>query len=411
VAWGLIRLGGKFLLHHREDRTRTELKNYVLPGGRFKPGDLPVESQTPNALRQLHVTRSSLAIGALPRTLERELQEELALCVGEDYQATFRVVLDPYRRVEGTENKHSYTEYLLELYDISLTPEGEAQLLEVIADSGEKLVWFSVEDLVDPTGRTDGKRAFVDALGQHFGRQLSEFLEATPSSSTVPFRFKTRAEAVELPAHHDEPVLVGETGKERPRHVGFTEDGHALLMLIAAHAKGLEIDPTAGHVRLLPGGWVNAESDSARSALEELQSLLAAENLPLLQRVREQFVRLSVVPEFLFFDEGVFGYQLHPQTASKGALELQLKLSSSVWSSAITRSVSIPLTANMFRSLQTIAEGGVGPGDLERFGYSDETMKKNCKEMLDDKTRPFGLRKLVRQSGKQYQIGVNRRET
>ncbi len=411
VAWGLIRLGRKFLLHHREDRTRTEIKNYVLPGGRFKPGDLPVESQAPNALRQLHAARSKLAIGALPRTLERELHEELALCVGEDYQATFRVVLDPYRRVEGTENKHSYTEYLLELYDISLTAAGEAQLLEVIADSGEKLVWFSVEDLVDPTGRTDGKRAFVDALGQHFGRHLSEFLEAIPSSSTVPFRFRTRAEAVELPVRHDEPVRVGETGKERPRHVRLTEDGHSLLILIAAHAKELQIEPDACHLRLLPGGWVKAESDSARSALEEAQSLLTAENLPLLQRVAEQFVRLSVAPEFLFFNEACFGYQLHPQAASKGKLELKLKLPSSVWSSAITRSASIPLAANMFRSLQAIAEGGVGPGDLERFGYSDETMKKNCKEMLDEKTRPFGLRKLVRQSGKQYQIGVNRLET
>jgi hypothetical protein len=61
----------------------------------------------------------------------------------------------------------------------------------------------------------------------------------------------------------------------------------------------------------------------------------------------------------------------------------------------------------MLRSLVAIESGIVGPGDLERFGYSDETMKKNCKEMLDEKFRALGLRKLVRRSGKLYQICVS----
>ena len=40
VAWGLVRIGGRFLLRHREDKTRPEGKNFVPPGGRLSLSDL-----------------------------------------------------------------------------------------------------------------------------------------------------------------------------------------------------------------------------------------------------------------------------------------------------------------------------------------------------------------------------------
>jgi 8-oxo-dGTP pyrophosphatase MutT (NUDIX family) len=407
VAWGLIRLGGKFLLHHREDRHRADIKNYVLPGGRFKPGDLPPELQVPRTLRQIHLTESRLAIDALEQTLVRELNEELGLHIGEDWHPTKRVILNPYRRVEGSENKHSFTEYVLALYDISLTPEGEARLLDRIAHSSGGLVWFSVADLVDPIGRSDGRRAFIDALSQQFGNRLHEFLSGTPSSSTILYRFSTRTEAVELPAIHDDPVLIGETGKEKPKPIELSDEGHALLLLLGAHGKGLKLVPEPAHLSFLPGGWVKAESQMALAELAHLQSQLTAEGLSLLQQVGEHFVRVSVDPEFLFFGERLFSYRLLAKDDSRGDVELKLKLPASPWSGAISWSLSILVAPNMLRSLVAIESGIVGPGDLERFGYSDETMKKNCKEMLDEKFRALGLRKLVRRSGKLYQICVS----
>ena len=237
VAWGLIRLGGKFVLHHREDRTRLDIKNYVLPGGRFKPGDLPLELQTRDTLRKLHASVSQVAIDALPRTLSRELLEELGLHIGEDCHASNRVILEPYRWVEGSQNKHAYTEYVLALYDVSLTPEGEARLLDRIADSGDTLVWFSIEDLVDPTGRADGKRAFIDALVQQFGDKLPDFL-GPPPHRAQPLTVSTSGlRRSRFPSRYDEPVLIGETGKERPRVLGFSEEGHALLLLMCRTRK------------------------------------------------------------------------------------------------------------------------------------------------------------------------------
>ena len=122
VAWGIIRLGDRFLLHHREDRSRSEVKNYVFPGGRFRPLDLPAEKWDAATLRHLHKSASRLAMGALEQTLHRELGEELKLS-SEDWSATPSVVLEPYRKIEGSKNAHELTEYLIALYAISLTPE------------------------------------------------------------------------------------------------------------------------------------------------------------------------------------------------------------------------------------------------------------------------------------------------
>lgn len=408
VAWGLIRLGGFFLLRHREDKSRPDIKNYVLPGGRFKPGDLPLGAQTPGTLRQLHQEGACLAIDALDRTLARELTEELGLHLGEDCFTGRKTRLRPYRRTEGSANNYSFSEYVLVLYEVSLTLEGESHLLDHVANSSETLVWFSAEDLANPMGRPDGKRAFIDALTAHFGTCLSEFLSGIPSSSAIKYRFDSRDEAVELPVSPREPLLVGETSKEKRRRVGLSEDAHALLLLLGAHEKGLKVVPDKNHLRLLPGGWIKAESDLAQATLAHLQAQFNAEGLPLLDQVRDRFVRLSVNPEVLYFSERLFGYRLAEKDDSTGNVEVELKLGSSCWSGAMSWSLSIPLKTKMFRSLEAIEEGNVGSGDLERFQYSDETMKKNCREMFDDKTRELGLRKLVRLSNKTYQITASR---
>ena len=216
VAWGIIRLGDRFLLHHREDRSRSEVKNYVFPGGRFRPLDLPAEKWDAATLRHLHKSASRLAMGALEQTLHRELGEELKLS-SEDWSATPSVVLEPYRKIEGSKNAHELTEYLIALYAISLTPEGEARLLDQIDADQETLVWFGIEDLVDPSGRSNRKGAFIEALSAHFGgkEELKYFLQDVRSSSTTEYMFNSKESAVELPALPGTPVLIGGTGKEK----------------------------------------------------------------------------------------------------------------------------------------------------------------------------------------------------
>lgn len=79
VAWGVIRLGGDFLLVHREDEHRRDAKNYVFPGGRLNVMDLPPEQRNPTSLRALHESDLALAALGLENTLKRENQLLLSL--------------------------------------------------------------------------------------------------------------------------------------------------------------------------------------------------------------------------------------------------------------------------------------------------------------------------------------------
>ncbi len=409
VAWGLIRLGDSFLLHRREDRLRPEVKNYGFPGGRFRPIDLPADKQDPAVLRQLHKSESSLAMSALQNTLSRELMEELKL-FSKDWRATPSVVLRPYRKVEGARNAHALTEYLLALFDISLTPEGEARLLDRIDADPERLVWFGIDDLIDSTGRSDGKRAFIDALSAHFGEleRLRCFFQDVPSSSTTEYRFNTPNYAVELPVSPARPVLVGQTGKERARPIEFSMEEHALLMLLAGWGKGLRLTADANHVDLLPGGWLRVNSEKAKSVLSALEARLVSADLPLLQSVREHFVRLSVDPSHLFFGEQMFEYGLSADGPQRGEVTVVFNLPASLWAKDQSFELRISVPGKMLKSLDAIESGSVGLTGLEPFGYTDDTMKKNSKEMLDTQTRNLGLRKLVRLSGKNYRICATR---
>ncbi len=405
AAWGLIRLGDNFLLHLREDRPRPDGKNWTFPGGRFRPLDLSSDERVAATLRKLHRSDSGLAIGALERTLDRELREEIKL-PREDWSATPSLVLKGFQKISGTKNAHALTEYLLALYVISLTPEGEARLLDRIDTEPEKLVWFGIDDLVDPTGRSDGKKAYIDALSAHFGNKerLKSFFQGVPSSCTTEYRFNTPSYAVELPVSPDRPVLVGETGKEKIRPVEFSMEEHALLLLLGGWGKGLRLTADPDHVDLLPGGWLRVNSEKAKSALSALEARLVSADLPLLQSVRGHFVRLSVDPSHLFFAEKMFKYGLPPDKPQRGDVIVVFNLPASIWTKDQSFELHISVPGKMVKSLHAIESGTVGPTGLEPFGYTDDTMKKNCKEMFDAQTRNLGLRKLVRMGGKNYRI-------
>jgi len=67
----------------------------------------------------------------------------------------------------------------------------------------------------------------------------------------------------------------------------------------------------------------------------------------------------------------------------------------------------------MLDTLAAIEPGTVASLDADSFAernglYTDETMKTNCKNMLDAKTNGLGLRKLVRMFDSRYRICATR---
>ena len=192
VTWGVIRLGTKFLLHHREDKNRPEVANYVFPGGRLNPSeDLLIENQTPDALRDLFRINSNLAKKAQVRTLARELREELGL-TQQEYTADFKRILNPFRKVEGARNNHAYTQYDIAIYSIKLTQAGELKVLDRVANGTGLWQWFTVSDLMDGK-RPDGASPFVDALNRDDSIDTIQFLsDDIPDSSRNPPHFTTK---------------------------------------------------------------------------------------------------------------------------------------------------------------------------------------------------------------------------
>jgi len=186
--------------------------------------------------------------------------------------------------------------------------------------------------------------------------------------------------------------------------VELSNEEHALLLLLGVWGKGIDVKPDQAHVTLLPGGWMKVKSEEARSTLAALQAQLVSSDLRLFQHGGEQFVRLCVAPEHLYFGAELFGYGFSPGGNPRGLVTVKLRLSESLWARGQSFSLDISVPGKMRDSLAAIELGMVGPADLEPFGYSDESMKKNCKEMLDAKTCNLGLRKLVRLSGKNYRI-------
>jgi 8-oxo-dGTP pyrophosphatase MutT (NUDIX family) len=151
VAWGLIRLDGRFLLHHREDKARRQAGNYVLPGGRLNLTDLPIGSQTASVLPHIQRSGSAEALAGLHKTFIREMLEETGLHHQEHYNFRLWRSLKPYREVEGSRNNHAYTEYLIQVFEVVLTDSGQVALFDQLSAYPDRFTWFTVDDLIRKT--------------------------------------------------------------------------------------------------------------------------------------------------------------------------------------------------------------------------------------------------------------------
>lgn len=398
VAWGLIRLGDGFLMAHREDRSRPGAGNYVFPGGRFSIDDLPPEERNSPALRRLHGADVDWMANPLASTLSRELEEELNLRIADDYRATATGNLRPFRKVEGARNNHAYTEYHIRLFNICLTSNGEARLLDHVS-AVENLEWFRLDDLLSPVGRTDGKAAFIDALRNEYGDGLRDMLSAVPDSSGTPYRLADETNAVDIPATGAAPFLVGKTGKEKGLAIPLAAAELALLTALAAHARGFDVMPTAEHVRLLGGGWVRLVSDEARSTGQSLAQKLADAHLPLVQVVGEVYCRLAIDPAIVFFAEASYRYRLDGYR-----LHIALALAAAPWVTVPECQKSIDLDSTLTLVIRTIlTSGSLWKGDKMVEG---KDIDREFRDKIDKHLRPIGLRKLIRTSREDYVILV-----
>ena len=406
VAWGLIRLDGRFLLHHREDKTRRQTGNYVLPGGRFNPSDLPSDLQTPRALPLIQRAESPEALSCLERTLTRELAEETGLHPGEHYEFRDWRRLRPYRGIEGTRNNHAYTEYLIQIFEVTLTASGHLRLFETLSERPDQFAWFSSEELAHKV-RSDGKAAYLEALDADLGDELMGALDEVHEAFLDQPKFQDETDAIDCPMTNASQLMRGRTGKERTVPIIFSGDERAILFGLAWHAKQLAFSNTR-HVALLPSGWVKVLDESERTCFSLITEKLRDAGLDLIECRDEQFFRISATAEIIFFDGSSFRYDIGATDDGSGR-DCWFRICLPAMNTPIGRTAGVEhrfqITRNTLRIIESIA-GGKDPEQIPKIKSGD--IQRMIRDQIDVETKPLGLRKFLRIADKEYSLAARR---
>lgn len=394
VAWGIIKLDGKILLHRREDikeRVEKESGNYVLVGGRTNTEDLRKVRPEKDPLEIINLPKASEMIQAAPFTLKRELLEE----VGLDYQKehfTYEdwLTLAPYEQVQGARSNHALSRYHIQIFFIRLTPAGYFHLMEN-APRGEQFLWFSSEE-VEKGQKITGQTAYLTALHNDFrrtGKDLVHELDILEDSST-----ETKVgdihdgNVLELSSSFQKMCSYGQIGKGKSIDLGLLEETHGLLLLLAAHRKSMQIEPRgAEEIILLNRGWVKLIDSNALSAGRRLLELCQDYDYGFsIENLNQFYFRVSLSPECIFFAPDFYSYNINKTLNLAGKMEFTIKrraihtLFSRIHSASATTEVTEILVNNI---------------EKKQKGLKDNYRKSKVRDVVRD----LGLRDFVVRDG------------
>ena len=395
VAWGLICVDGKFLLHHREDKNRTNESNYVLVGGKVSQNDLMVadnDLSANDAIKRLQSPEASSSLNGIDVALGREMSEETGLEQETHYNYSHWRTLKPYTNVGGAGAVRALTEYHIHVYHITLTLDGLLALsMRIRAD--ENLVWFTAEELVNAKSQ-DGKMAYIPALVEDFDSS-NEWETAVcnfpssyeTSSADLPDSFSTT-----VSLDNTKAVKVGKTGKEKALTCKLTDEEHNLLLSLSIFAKDSEAQSKSESIQLLTNGWVEIVDENLNATARSLTNKLSEAEAPILEGYKERYYRLALPETYIYFRKEAFTYRLEDSADKKA----QLIVSREPISTDLIESDSVSYTKQISGALEVglkelIADKEVS-GDMQK---DLDTFKKNV-QRLAPLNQQIGLRGLIR---------------
>ena len=292
-----------------------------------------------------------------------------------------------YREVNGAGNRHAYSSYRFNLFQIKLTQSGETHLLDKVSTSAGTLTWFSAADIAAPQ-RCDGASAYVDALRQAWGDELEKRLLNVPDSSISPLHYNDESCMLDLPGGPGKNFYSGKPGKEKPIAPisPLDQQEWQLLMLLGWHARGFPIQESRG-IKLLENGWVNA-SDIIQ-LVKGLQVKIQ-EILPGLIEIREnRYVSLRISPTIVFFPVELFSYKIAGSNKEGGKFRLERQELQTSWGLLQGGRYEKGITGKTTTALRELEKGDDPEGDWER----------NLREQFGDGVRGIGLRRLWTSKG------------
>lgn len=401
VAWSIIKLDGNILFYQREDtqkRFDKKAGDYGLVGGRLNQHDVTADMAMPALLVELQSANSDLIKKILPETLKREVREEVGLIFEQHYRFKPWRSLKPYRQVQGSAPNHALTEYYLDIFQIELTLEGHLFLQQQIKRD-ERLVWFAIEDVVN--GETgDGKIAYVKALVDDFENDriaLKTELLALPDSFTAGYLFDPPKYGLTLLIDAERPLLAGVLGKEKTLDLVLTPRQSAVLLGLAAHARGFEFVAVEQNITFHPYGWIDVKNNpTLQTELKQLAELFKVTDL-IIENYHDALFRLSINPGVIFFDEALFTYSVHKAdltgTKTKIPVSIERKAFATALGITTVKTESFKVTLEFAHKLQQLSENQFS-ADNEEAVKIEDTYEKGLHKKSNFSA--LGLRKLIR---------------
>lgn len=399
VAWGVIRRESRFILKRRENREDDPDNvlhgNYGFPGGRVNFRDLKncePGMTSEQGLQLLYglpdiltADEEALIDCALEHALVRELEEELALQHKTHYTFTRSAFQRPPATfIHGANAQHCMTECRFTLFEIALTPAGDARLASTVRD-GEL---FFLDEMQTPC--LPERKAFLDDQNDGFLDWLENLTDSASSLylkradlSPGPGGGAKGEEPLEavLPLTVQEPLILGdcEIPLSDPQFVD-------LLLLLGLTARAETLPHLPDTLKPMNWGWVR---------------LLDRELLLLAQRLNQEVRRICGVPPLLIQDwlcrlraegDNIF---FSPDLFSAELRQEQLLL----------RRGSLDRPGLFYVDSQTHATAFSGPnwahlqhlknGESDRVSYDNlRKLKDKSNRRLDDFVRFCGLRQL-----------------
>lgn len=391
VAWGLVKVGDRFLLRTREDKKRPRVKQFVFPGGRFRPEDAN-DGEPLSCLLAAMEAGSWLKIRPhLEVTLHRELKEELGL-YEDQYVSRPWVEVSPYREVEGAANRHGYTEYRFQLFQVQFGRDTLLQMYSEIARSPDDFIWLTAEEVCAQRSDDGRYTAYLDALVRHFGDDFHSALVNCPASFQEQDSSGEKESAVDIPVRHGELFWVGLTGSEQSVDVPLNFDEHSMLLGLACHAKSYA---SAEATARLPAGWVKL-SEEQLQVCHYLCEKLNSQGFSWIEISDAGFARWRLPASETYLDASVFDYDVASlQINSKRWAELQISRRELKTLVGIfpEESVVVSLSKKLALSIEAVEDERVPEAD-DDIAIGD--FKKSVREALDKPLQLFGLRKFVR---------------
>lgn len=405
VAWGIIKLDDKILLHQREASEHTN--EYGLIGGRTNVSDLRQvlgeKAANKDLLIALQTPNSPSMLQALEHTLYRECAEEIALHYTDShYTMEIWRDLKPWQQCMGAAPNYALTQYFLRIYSLQLSTVGYLTLQQTLKRKSSHIIECTLDEIAIGITSDGAKKLRIDAIYSDFAadrHMLRQELAKLPNSYTNRYTYNSEKDSLIFSLQHD--ILLGEAGKEKVFKVELNPEQKNLLSGMAAHGKGLSMQLNKNYsITLHQYGWIEINDAMLLSQLTALSKYLRQHGFPYLELVESRYIRLSLPPEFIFFDPSFFSYSLQQQDEYNWLWQLHRQSISTVLGDVIAASESVTLKRSLASLLKNIASNIV---------VDDEHLPKKIRSTLQNSYQNLGLKTFLITKDKKYAIACERR--